>query len=182
MNDSSMHSYRSTSGHVPQPNDSSGNASVHKAPATGGASEQHRTFLDGSFAGGWQSNARCQVIFRILEVIRQMRPDTNRVSSKLPHMAKSLEEYLYRSAQTKEEYMDFSTLRRRLQDIAHGLEVHQSTSSNSMKRGGDQSIQNDADSSLDKRRSSVPSSHVNAGGHNRTPAGRSMEGIRRRLA
>jgi len=32
MNDSSMHSYRSSSGHVPQPNDSSGNASVHRAP------------------------------------------------------------------------------------------------------------------------------------------------------
>jgi len=39
-------------------------------------------------------------------------------------MAKSLEEHLYRSAVTKEEYMDFSTLRRRLQTIAHGLDLH----------------------------------------------------------
>ena len=36
-------------------------------------------------------------------------------------MAKRLEEYLYRSASTKEEYMDSSTLKKRLQKIAHGL-------------------------------------------------------------
>eukprot|EP00980_Cylindrotheca_fusiformis_P020978 scaffold7987_cov200-Cylindrotheca_fusiformis.AAC.7 len=43
-------------------------------------------------------------------------------------MAKSLEEHLYRSAQTKEEYLDPSTLKKRLQLIAHGLELHRSTS------------------------------------------------------
>ena len=46
-------------------------------------------------------------------------------------MAKSLEEHLYRSAQTKEEYLDLSTLKKRLQMIAHGLELHRSTSSGS---------------------------------------------------
>ena len=46
-------------------------------------------------------------------------------------MAKSLEEHLYRSAQTKEEYLDSSTLKKRLQLIAHGLELHRSTSSES---------------------------------------------------
>ena len=45
-------------------------------------------------------------------------------------MAKSLEEHLYRSAKSKEEYMDISTLKTRLQAIAHGLEVHRSTDSN----------------------------------------------------
>lgn len=55
-------------------------------------------------------------------------------------MAKSLEEHLYRSAQTKEEYMDFGTLRRRLQAIAHGLELHRPSSSNSQQQG-DQSSQ-----------------------------------------
>jgi Bromodomain/TAZ zinc finger len=45
-------------------------------------------------------------------------------------MAKSLEEHLYRSAKSKEEYMDVSTLKTRLQAIAHGLEVHRSTDSN----------------------------------------------------
>ena len=44
-------------------------------------------------------------------------------------MAKSLEEHLYRSAKSKEEYMDVSTLKTRLQAIAHGLEVHRSTDS-----------------------------------------------------
>lgn len=39
-------------------------------------------------------------------------------------MAKSLEELLYRSAKSKEDYMDLSTLKKRLQTIAHGLEIH----------------------------------------------------------
>jgi hypothetical protein len=43
-------------------------------------------FLDGRFAGGWQSNAdlpeRRRVIFSILDVIRQMRPDTSKLSNK----------------------------------------------------------------------------------------------------
>lgn len=47
-------------------------------------------------------------------------------------MAKSLEEHLYRSAQTKEEYLDQSTLKKRLQLIAHGLEIHRSSSSGSV--------------------------------------------------
>lgn len=41
-------------------------------------------------------------------------------------MAKSLEEHLYRSATTKEEYLDFNTLKLRLQSIAQGLEIHRS--------------------------------------------------------
>ena len=45
-----------------------------------------KSFLDGSFAGGWQSNAdlpdRRRIIFSILEVIRHMRPDTNKISQK----------------------------------------------------------------------------------------------------
>ena len=43
-------------------------------------------FLDGRFAGGWQSNAdlpeRRRIIFCILDVIRQMRPDTGNLSKK----------------------------------------------------------------------------------------------------
>jgi len=91
-------------------------------------SAQQKSFLDGNFAGGWQSNAdlpdRRKVIFSILEVIKQMRPNTNTTSTKLPHMAKSLEEHLYRSAQTKEEYLDPKTLKQRLQTIAQGLDLH----------------------------------------------------------
>jgi hypothetical protein len=53
----------------------------------GGAEDpSNKSFLDGSFAGGWQSNAdlpdRRRIIFSILEVIRQMRPDTNKISQK----------------------------------------------------------------------------------------------------
>ena len=48
-------------------------------------------------------------------------------------MAKRLEEHLYRSAQTKEEYLDPLTLKKRLQMIAHGLEVHRSSSRGSSK-------------------------------------------------
>jgi hypothetical protein len=43
-------------------------------------------------------------------------------------MAKRLEEHLYRSARTKEEYLDHSTLKRRLQMIAEGLEAHRPVS------------------------------------------------------
>ena len=50
-------------------------------------------------------------------------------------MAKSLEEHLYRSAQTKEEYLDPSTLKKRLQLIAHGLEIHRSASSTPVALG-----------------------------------------------
>jgi Bromodomain/TAZ zinc finger len=46
-------------------------------------------------------------------------------------MAKSLEEHLYRSAKSKEEYMDISTLKKRLQAIAHGLEIHRSSDDSS---------------------------------------------------
>lgn len=54
-------------------------------------------------------------------------------------MAKSLEEHLYRSAQTKEQYLDMSTLKQRLQAIAHGLEVHRSSSGGS--QGAHQPLQ-----------------------------------------
>jgi hypothetical protein len=49
-------------------------------------SSDQTAFLDGRFAGGWQSNAdlpeRRNIIFRILDVIRQMRPDTSKLSNK----------------------------------------------------------------------------------------------------
>ena len=56
-------------------------------------------------------------------------------------MAKSLEEHLYRSAQSKEEYLDMSTLKQCLQTIAHGLELHRSNSSGSNKLGDSSSQQ-----------------------------------------
>jgi hypothetical protein len=59
-------------------------------------------------------------------------------------MAKSLEEHLYRSAQTKEEYLDPSTLKKRLQLIAHGLELHRSTSSGSVQSASQDKDRNDS--------------------------------------
>lgn len=50
-------------------------------------------------------------------------------------MAKKLEEHLYRSAKSKEDYLNQSTLKKRLQAIAHGLELH---------RGGDSATSSDA--------------------------------------
>jgi hypothetical protein len=45
-------------------------------------------------------------------------------------MAKTLEEHLYRSAKSKADYMDASTLKARLQQIAHGLDLDRSMPSN----------------------------------------------------
>jgi hypothetical protein len=80
-------------GHAPNPtaigtpNDViSGNTNNNGDKPDGTDASQNKSFLDGSFAGGWQSNAdlpdRRRIIFSILEVIRQMRPDTNKISQK----------------------------------------------------------------------------------------------------
>lgn len=70
--DSSVRSHHSTSSQSP--------GAIDLAPS------EQKTFLDGDFTGGWQSNAdlpdRRKVIFRILDVIRQMRPDTAKMSDK----------------------------------------------------------------------------------------------------
>lgn len=58
-------------------------------------------------------------------------------------MAKSLEEHLYRSALTKEEYMDQNTLRERLQNIAQNLESHQSNNMNPSNQMQNRLQQND---------------------------------------
>ena len=45
-----------------------------------------QSFLDGTFMGGWQSNAdlpdRRRIIFSIVKVIERMRPDANKMSQK----------------------------------------------------------------------------------------------------
>jgi hypothetical protein len=72
------------------PNSASAGAAAAAADSGGGSgnsvSSENTFFLDGRFAGGWQSNAdlpeRRRVIFNILEVIRQMRPETSKLSNK----------------------------------------------------------------------------------------------------
>lgn len=91
-----------------------------------GNGKNKQSFLDGHFAGGWQSNAdlpdRRRIIFSIIKVIERMRPDANRMSqNRLPLMAKKLEEHLYRSAHTREDYIDPASLKRRLHIIAKGV-------------------------------------------------------------
>eukprot|EP00977_Amphora_coffeiformis_P004273 scaffold901_cov167-Amphora_coffeaeformis.AAC.4 len=54
-------------------------------------------------------------------------------------MAKTLEEHLYRSARTKEEYLDPVTLRRRLQRIAQGLDIHRTGSQDDLEDQNNQS-------------------------------------------
>jgi hypothetical protein len=52
----------------------------------GSENGSEQPFLDGHFAGGWQSNVdlpdRRQIIFSIIKVIERKRPDTNRMSQK----------------------------------------------------------------------------------------------------
>lgn len=127
LNDSSTHS-NSTRGGMSQQQSQIGLSSSGRILGQ----QPQKSFLDGNFAGGWQSNAdlpdRRKVIFSILEVIKQMRSNSNTLSTNLPHMAKSLEEHLYRSAQTKEEYLDSKTLKQRLKTIALGLDLHRAPS------------------------------------------------------
>ena len=69
-------------------NDESSTTSSHpnNINTAGGTGAGTDSYLGGSFAGGWQSNAdlpdRRRIIFTILEVIRLMRPDTNRIAQK----------------------------------------------------------------------------------------------------
>ena len=73
VGDASMNAYQSGS---------------HAAPAVqdNAAKQDQQSFLDGNFAGGWQSNAdlpdRRRIIFHILDVIRVMRPDNSKMSNK----------------------------------------------------------------------------------------------------
>ena len=65
-------------------NDESGAPTSSSGGDHENGSEQ--AFLDGHFAGGWQSNVdlpdRRQIIFSIIKVIERKRPDTNRMSQK----------------------------------------------------------------------------------------------------
>ena len=86
LNDSSTHSHstRSVMGGMAQ--QQSQNLLLSNSNRAAVGQQSQKSFLDGNFAGGWQSNAdlpdRRKVIFSILEVIKQMRPNTNTTSTK----------------------------------------------------------------------------------------------------
>mmetsp|Transcript_127553 Transcript_127553/g.369253 ORF Transcript_127553/g.369253 Transcript_127553/m.369253 type:complete len:1783 (-) Transcript_127553:44-5392(-) len=76
--------------------------------------------------GGWQSdqdyNERRKMIAKIVHLLKQRKPNAPQDwLKKLPQMAKRLEESLYRSAKSFEEYNDASTLKQRLQQLAHNI-------------------------------------------------------------
>ena len=77
-------SNNNNSGSLDGSNRSSRSKSKNNSGNSGGSGNSD--YLGGSFKGGWQSNAdlpdRRRVIYSILEVIRMMRPDTNRISQK----------------------------------------------------------------------------------------------------
>lgn len=81
LNDSSTHS-NSTRGGMSQQQSQIGLSSSGRILGQ----QPQKSFLDGNFAGGWQSNAdlpdRRKVIFSILEVIKQMRSNSNTLSTK----------------------------------------------------------------------------------------------------
>jgi hypothetical protein len=70
----------------PAPIEEASPTPVSGAQAEAGAQITQQSFLDGTFAGGWQSNAdlpdRRRIIFSIVKVIERMRPDANKMSQK----------------------------------------------------------------------------------------------------
>jgi E1A/CREB-binding protein len=82
-----------------------------------------QTFPVQGVNGGWQSDKdyqdRRKMIGKIVLLLQQRKPNAPQEwLKKLPQMAKRLEESLYRSAMSFDEYNDASTLKQRLQQLA----------------------------------------------------------------
>jgi len=73
-------------------------------------------------SNGWHTNddvyIRQSIVMIIIKVIEHLRPDSSKMVKDLPNLGKRLEETLYKSARTKEEYKDLSTLKKRLFKLA----------------------------------------------------------------
>ena len=85
------------------------------------AQQQH--FPHQGLNGGWQSDKdyeeRRKMIAKIVHLLQQRKPNAPQEwLKKLPQMAKRLEESLYRSAKSFNEYNDANTLKQRLQQLA----------------------------------------------------------------
>jgi len=94
--------------------------------------------------GGWQSendvNDRQMMINKIIDLMRQNKADVLGQSiSKLSQMAKRLEEALYRSALSAEDYNSSNTIKARLQQLANNILM-------SKTKGGQAAVGNDSDS------------------------------------
>jgi len=87
---------------------------------------QGQSIANQGLNGGWQSdqdyNERRKMIANIVQLLKQRKPNApSDWLKKLPQMAKRLEESLYRSAKSFAEYNDGSTLKQRLQQLAHNI-------------------------------------------------------------
>lgn len=84
---------------------------------------QQQIFPHQGLNGGWQSDKdyedRRKMIAKIVHLLQQRKPNAPQEwLKKLPQMAKRLEESLYRSAKSFNEYNDANTLKHRLQQLA----------------------------------------------------------------
>jgi E1A/CREB-binding protein len=123
--------------------------------------------MEGTFEGGWQSNAdlpeRREVIFSIVKLIDQTQPpDSDNAFKRLPQMAKRIEEHLYRTAKSKEEYLDLRTLKKRLQNVAKDLDLSRSSSAGQPPKIASQvrSMQSDARLSVADKGITVTQQHL----------------------
>lgn len=85
--------------------------------------QQQQHFPHQGLNGGWQSDKdyhdRRKMIAKIVHLLQQRKPNAPQEwIKKLPQMAKRLEESLYRSAKSFDEYNDAGTLKMRLQQLA----------------------------------------------------------------
>lgn len=84
-------------------------------------------FMGAFRAPSWQTGAdlpiRHSVLNEVIQIVNSKRPLTAPPSTwhRLPHFARNLEERLYRTAASLEEYCDLRTLERRLQSVARDL-------------------------------------------------------------
>ncbi|GAX16081.1 E1A/CREB-binding protein [Fistulifera solaris] len=106
--------------HPQQP--SSGGTSFPQ-PNTQQQPQQQQIFPHQGLNGGWQSDKdyedRRKMIAKIVHLLQQRKPNAPQEwLKKLPQMAKRLEESLYRSAKSFNEYNDANTLKHRLQQLA----------------------------------------------------------------
>ena len=77
-------------------------------------------------SGDWQSDSdyheRRKMIAKICHLLKERKPNAPKEwQAKLPFMSKRLEEALYREANSKNEYLNHATLKRRLQDLAYKI-------------------------------------------------------------
>jgi len=77
---------------------------------------------------GWRSDrdmpSRQEMVFRIIFLLKQRRPDAQRqFSVQIPETAVRLEESLYRLANSVDEYQDNRTLNQRLEKLAIGFGI-----------------------------------------------------------